>query len=766
MNRHALAEATSLHDGPVPVYLMEEIANATRASERDAEKTADFMLARLHKSNLNVKLKALQIISFCIRNGSRSFAEAVRDKEQEIAVYLQISGLSDPVYGDEKYRRIRVAAQEALVCLNVSFLSRQQDEPPPPPQQHALQGDADSWQASARDNAPAYGSADTACHQAERQHTSVGGSWGQPQPPGRPMPYQDNPSEGYARPPGPASYDGRSGGEGHRGSESDNNHFGQNGGGIGGYGNTPNCPQSRYGQSAQAPQPPQRQASGFGSWSAQPGSGVASKSTGAGTWSSSGYQKKDLAAENDPRYNPSMRRDNRPTVLVGHALNFPKPAGGFGSSNTSATSGLGGFQSGTYNPNAVRSASGATAFNPNMAEGSAPGGFASHQVGGAPSYADKMNRMSGNAHRIGSMGLPVNGQPLPDALPTALGKRAEVLKKLGTAALEKWDRRNMDKSMASSLADHDELRAGPQIVEHGYYQSNARRGAGGGDTSRDYERTMIDNLCAPAGLSRAPPADGLKRFVDLAQTLDAQTIGDIVLDKLEDETWQVCLKGLHVVQALLDSPGAAPYEEFFEENVEVIEELRKDAKPSVVSKAKQVLRALGYEDDAHEAPKLDSKGVGATRLQRGRSPKDRVQQPQQEVDLLGFDSLSLESSACPVDHGATASVDLLCSPVRPQPPPALTSMEEVLLLDGYDTQASSGPPYAPQQQVVPKAYAQLAQAHVDEQNKAMSHYRKGLFSIANSPCSAGTAVGTAPRSGAVDSVCLGGGNNHSAFAFM
>lgn len=28
MNRQALAEATSLHDGPVPVYLMEEIASA------------------------------------------------------------------------------------------------------------------------------------------------------------------------------------------------------------------------------------------------------------------------------------------------------------------------------------------------------------------------------------------------------------------------------------------------------------------------------------------------------------------------------------------------------------------------------------------------------------------------------------------------------------------------------------------------------------------------------------------------------------------
>ncbi|RLN69046.1 hypothetical protein BBJ29_005250 [Phytophthora kernoviae] len=111
MNRQVLAEATSLHDGPVPVYLMEEIANTSKASARDAEKIADFMLGRLNKSNLNVKLKALQIISFCIREGGPAFTEAIREEEQELSAYLQFSGPPDPVYGDEKYRRIRVASQ-------------------------------------------------------------------------------------------------------------------------------------------------------------------------------------------------------------------------------------------------------------------------------------------------------------------------------------------------------------------------------------------------------------------------------------------------------------------------------------------------------------------------------------------------------------------------------------------------------------------------------------------------------------------------------
>lgn len=50
---------------------------------------------------------------------------------------------------------------------------------------------------------------------------------------------------------------------------------------------------------------------------------------------------------------------------------------------------------------------------------------------------------------------------------------------------------------------------------------------------------MIDNLCASVGLARAPPPDALARFVDLAQTLNSETIGDILLDKLEDPAWQV-----------------------------------------------------------------------------------------------------------------------------------------------------------------------------------------------------------------------------------
>lgn len=107
-------------------------------------------------------------------------------------------------------------------------------------------------------------------------------------------------------------------------------------------------------------------------------------------------------------------------------------------------------------------------------------------------------------------------------------------------------------------------------------------------------------------------------------------------------------------------------------------QLRKDTKPSVVSKTLQVLRALGYADEAVQAPsQTSSKRSGAARAQRGSPTKSRGQQPQQEVDLLGFGSLSLESSAGPAQPAVQVTADLLGSPVRSQPPPAPAPPQQI-----------------------------------------------------------------------------------------
>uniref|UniRef100_K3WHK5 ENTH domain-containing protein n=1 Tax=Globisporangium ultimum (strain ATCC 200006 / CBS 805.95 / DAOM BR144) TaxID=431595 RepID=K3WHK5_GLOUD len=714
MNRQTLAEATSLHDGPVPIYLMEEIGRSTKESVRDAEKVADFLLGRLNKSNLIVKLKALQLIAYCIREGSPAFAAAVREDEQDIAAYLQFTGPPDPVYGDERYRRIRVASQEALVCLNDGSLSRH-TEPA-----HAPSGN--SWQAEPPQNpgmpAPysdqsSYGSANSYDQQGRYGHNGQSPArqpsqpWGNPNNSGnanassgsssfRPAPYQDTPSLSYGgNQPGGYNAGAPQYGGGNSSNYNGGGGYGANEGNSGGgYGYNSN---NNSGAQGDYNQPAAPQANGLDSWSGAPAGGIPAKTTGSGMWSSAGYQKKDPAVGNElPRYNASrLSRDNRPTVLVGQSLNFPKPSGGFGSSsgynggvyggNSGAYGGnsggvyggnsggayggnsggayggnsggaYGGNSGGAYGGNsggAYGGNSGGYGGSSGFSGSGASGGFGNSRSSGVPGFMDNSNRTF-SSNRPG-MGM-TNTQPLNvnEAPTTKLGKTVEGLKKISNEARERWDRRNMDKSMASSLADHDELRAGPHVSDRGYqYQPN--HGTGGGDTSRDYERGMIDNLCASVGLARAPPADALKRFVDLAQTLDIQTIGDILLDKLEDPSWQVRLKGLHVVVALFESPNGAPYMDWFEENVEVVEELRKDPKPSVVSKALQVLRIMGFADESEPSPTVHKR---ATRSERSSTTSSTglasaahapapAHHAQEEVDLLGFGSLSIEQQPPP-----------------------------------------------------------------------------------------------------------------------
>lgn len=513
------------------------------------------------------------------------------------------------------------------MCLNDGSLSRHTDVA------HSG-GPGGAWQSGTANDAPpapyrdqsAYsdagpsygGPVNTFEHSEQQQHQQHGGydhqsapqqhGWannagagGHQYAPSRPAPYQDtpsgssyggNPSGGYNNGPpggGVPQYGGPTGGG-----------YGQNLGGGGGYGQSS---AGAYGQASgdhggggygyTNPGAPGGQplASGLNAWSATPSTGAPAKASSSGMWSSSGYQKKDPTSAVDlPRYHASsLARDNRPTVLVGHSLNFPKPmgsgvsgggyngpSGGYNNSggayggNPSSSFGGSGAYAGSGGGGGYGGPSGGYGGSANTVGGG--GGFGSSQSIGAPGFMDNTSRFSSNR----GMGM-TNTQPLNvnQAPTTKLGKTVEGLKKIGNEARERWDRRNMDKSMASSLADHDELRAG-HVMDRGYqYQPNAQHGTGGGDTSRDYERGMIDNLCASVGLARAPPADGLKRFVDLAQTLDVQTIGDILLDKLEDESWQVRLKGLHVVVALLESPNGAPYMDWFEDNVDVLEEVRR-----------------------------------------------------------------------------------------------------------------------------------------------------------------------------------------------
>ncbi|RQM19064.1 hypothetical protein B5M09_012004 [Aphanomyces astaci] len=191
------------------------------------------------------------------------------------------------------------------------------------------------------------------------------------------------------------------------------------------------------------------------------------------------------------------------------------------------------------------------------------------------------------------------------------------------------------------------------------------------NTNSEYERSLIDDLCPPGGLARAPPAENLARFLELAKSLDMTILGDLLLDKLEDDSWQVRLKGLCVWEALLEAPGCAHYADWLHENVDLLQHA------AVATKAKRVLQLVGAEMSTPP-----------------------VQKNQTQVDLLAMHDLNLQSPpfqpqnqnqthAPPPENlldltfspvqSVTATTDvplLLLSPTAPLPPDASRHLGE------------------------------------------------------------------------------------------
>lgn len=269
----------------------------------------------------------------------------------------------------------------------------------------------------------------------------------------------------------------------------------------------------------------------------------------AGTWNSSGFKKKELDYSQAPR----SSRENRPTVLIGHKLNVAKPV----ENNLPRPYTL-------PPPPAPGNADGRARQFPTYMENTDR--LKSAEFAGPPprSWDHDRYQYDSKTHAIHSNSGGFNSSTQhnmvanDDRVSSKLNKTVEGLVKMSLEAREKWDCRNIDKSMATSLADHDELSSMTHPIDRGYYQqsgpmhTSVQSDIAGytrklisllslltSCTSRQYERGLIDSLCVSTGLARAPPTEELARFVELAQNLEVDTIGDIILDKLEDSIWQV-----------------------------------------------------------------------------------------------------------------------------------------------------------------------------------------------------------------------------------
>ncbi len=84
MDRSLCAKATSPDDVPTPGYMFNEIARITQASSEACKQLLDYLLKRLKKDHVQVKIKTLRVMKHCCQQGHATFRRDLQRHTQEI----------------------------------------------------------------------------------------------------------------------------------------------------------------------------------------------------------------------------------------------------------------------------------------------------------------------------------------------------------------------------------------------------------------------------------------------------------------------------------------------------------------------------------------------------------------------------------------------------------------------------------------------------------------------------------------------------------
>mmetsp|Transcript_8469 Transcript_8469/g.14288 ORF Transcript_8469/g.14288 Transcript_8469/m.14288 type:complete len:742 (+) Transcript_8469:122-2347(+) len=114
MDRSLVSKATSADEVPTPGYMYNEIARITHASVKDCQNLEEFLLKRLKKDGVHVKLKVLRVIKHCCQHGHATFRREMQRHTAEIKECLGFRGAADPLHGDALNKAVRDMAQEVI----------------------------------------------------------------------------------------------------------------------------------------------------------------------------------------------------------------------------------------------------------------------------------------------------------------------------------------------------------------------------------------------------------------------------------------------------------------------------------------------------------------------------------------------------------------------------------------------------------------------------------------------------------------------------
>eukprot|EP01026_Neomeris_dumetosa_P020927 TRINITY_DN1847_c0_g1_i5.p1 TRINITY_DN1847_c0_g1~~TRINITY_DN1847_c0_g1_i5.p1 ORF type:complete len:447 (-),score=38.86 TRINITY_DN1847_c0_g1_i5:276-1616(-) len=120
------------------------------------------------------------------------------------------------------------------------------------------------------------------------------------------------------------------------------------------------------------------------------------------------------------------------------------------------------------------------------------------------------------------------------------------------------------------------------------------------------EQQIVDEICTPGGIRPAPSNEDLRKFVEKVSILEGEKVGIHLENKLADPNWQVKLRALHVLEALVNMGGTESCfmaVQHFIRNPESLEKCQDNQQMSVKEKATDVLALIGAQ---HSTPKAIS----------------------------------------------------------------------------------------------------------------------------------------------------------------
>eukprot|EP00397_Hematodinium_sp_SG-2012_P010798 GEMP01010923.1.p1 GENE.GEMP01010923.1~~GEMP01010923.1.p1 ORF type:complete len:731 (+),score=150.31 GEMP01010923.1:60-2252(+) len=272
-------------------------------------------------------------------------------------------------------------------------------------------------------------------------------------------------------------------------------------------------------------------------------------------------------------------------------VNRPQEMQGFGSTN--------GHESDNYRPSA-QSYSNTSYSNPPYSGGG---------IGGGPSYQGPYEsaggrNASGGMIGFGNPAFEHNSKEAPTLLQRASDTAWAQISKLSG----KLPTIQRGASMGGQADFHNApLPGGPTTWQPPPMPSSMSSNRWGSDSggrppvhTREepglYETRIIDDLCALGGARVALSQTVLDDFCQTCESLDAKVVGEQLVRKLNESEWQVKLKALCAVEALVDANLDGVTGVICDRGYDALAACQQVAQCR--ARAQKVLRLLGFESDA------------------------------------------------------------------------------------------------------------------------------------------------------------------------